>query len=107
MSSEYNIDYTPIAKDELKEIIRYLSQFYPSTPVKFKKEMNKCLSVLESNPYLYKVYLNNPEYRQAPVSSYVVFYKISEENPKTVKIYRILHSARNIERILYEYGEEI
>ena len=98
----YKTRFSDDAENDYNVIIRYLSQFYPSTPAKFKKALKKAFSALTGNPYMYGVCLYNPEYRRVPVSDYIVFYKVIEENETTgiVEIYRILHGSRDVEKIL-------
>ena len=94
--------YSAIAEIDLFEVISELSQFYPSTPKKFKTALKKSLSSITRNPYMYKTSPYNPDYRQFTISDYIVFYKVIESSKNTgyIEVYRILNGSRNIEQIL-------
>jgi len=96
---QYKINYSDFAESDLIDISDYLSQFYPSTLDRFLKAYDKRISLLTENPYAFRICFYNPEYRQVPVSDYIVFYKVIEEI-KIVEIYRVLRSSRNIENII-------
>jgi addiction module RelE/StbE family toxin len=99
---EFEIDYSDYAKADLADISEYLSNLYTNTLKRFIDAYDKRISLLSGNPFLYKVSEYNPNYRQVPVSDYVVFYKVTEKTKTTgiVEIYRILHSSRNIEILI-------
>ena len=96
----YKLKFTEKYECDFYDIIKYLSQFYPGTPVRFKNELSKKNSILKRMPQMFKACPYNPMYRQVSVFGYIVFYKIIENPVKIVEIHRILHSARNIERII-------
>jgi len=91
----YKIIHIKKAFYDLEEITEHLSQFYEGTVARFNKELNKIYDILERNPYLFGVYIPNPQYHRCVVGNYLVFYKIFE-NPNIVEIHRVLHSAKNI-----------
>jgi len=95
----YKIEYSDFVESDLIEISDYLSGFYEKTLERFLYAYDKRILALADNPYLYRVCLQNSAYRRAIISDYVVIYKVIEES-KTVEVYRVLHSSRNIELIL-------
>ncbi|MCL2634261.1 MAG: type II toxin-antitoxin system RelE/ParE family toxin [Oscillospiraceae bacterium] len=98
----FKLKFTNIYENDYYEIIKYLLQFYPDTPVKFKNKLKSVLSNIRTNPHMYKTCFFNPKFKQANFLDYVVFYKIVKETEteKMVEVHRILHGARDIENIL-------
>ncbi|MCL2754193.1 MAG: type II toxin-antitoxin system RelE/ParE family toxin [Oscillospiraceae bacterium] len=92
----YKVTITDVAKFEYREIMEYLSEFYPSTPGKFAAKLRTCYAALELQPYMGAVFFANPDYRRMIVGDYVVFYKVFEEPEKRVEVHRLLHGARSI-----------
>ena len=92
---KYAIDYIKSAKTDVSEIQSNLSQYYPSTPLKFLKALKKNIEILSENPLMYPVYEWNQSYRKMPMRDYLVFYKVLEET-KTIEIHRVLYAKRNI-----------
>ena len=93
------IEYINSARIDVTEIRNNLSQYYPSTPLKFLKALKKSVETLRDNPLLYPVYEWNSAYRKMPVLDYLVFYKVFEAE-QTIEIHRILYGKRNIKKIL-------
>ena len=89
----YNIEYLPLADDDLYDIADYFSQFYPSTLKIFMNTLEEHISNLQDMPYIGVEYKN---YRRLVVSDFLVFYKVLEDK-KLVRIYRIIHGARDSE----------
>ena len=98
----YKAKFSAIAEIDLFEVIGELSQFYPSTPKKFKTALKKTLSNIKLNPYMYKASPYNPDYRQFAIKDYIVLYKVIDTSVNTgyIEVYRILKGSRNIEQIL-------
>jgi addiction module RelE/StbE family toxin len=91
----YKAEYIELAQHDVSGIKEYLSQFYPSTPVKFLKEIKQSVESLRDNPFICPEYEDNPAYRRMVVSDYLVFYKVFEKTG-IIEIHRILHGKRNI-----------
>jgi toxin ParE1/3/4 len=96
---EYRIRYLPVSRQNLDDILKYLSGFYPGTPSRFVTELRRCIDNLRTQPLMYSVYADFPVYRHIPVGDYIVFFVVNESN-KTVEIHRILHGKQNVQRIL-------
>ena len=88
-----------LAENDIDEICRYLSQFYPGTPGRFLDALEKDFDNISLNPKMFPNYVHNKEYRKLVSGEYLVFYKIDEDN-NIVRIYRILHGKRSISTIL-------
>ena len=88
------------ARDDLKEIRASLSEYGNTPPKKFRESFEKFCENVEDMPYMHSVYGPNAKYRRAVIEyDYLVFYQI-EESSQRVKIYRVLHGKRDIERTL-------
>ncbi|MDR0326181.1 MAG: type II toxin-antitoxin system RelE/ParE family toxin [Oscillospiraceae bacterium] len=95
---KFNIEYMEAAVWDIEDISDYLSDFYPNTPTKVLTAIKRSIENLIDNPYMYAEYAKNPAYRKITVQDYLVFYKITEEE-RTVRIYRVLHGARNLDEL--------
>jgi len=96
---QYKIRYSIFAKEDMREIKKYLSQFYPNTSQKFMQEMKRHVERLKDTPKIYEKYGNDSNYRKMIVRDYAVFYQINED-AKVVFLYRILYGKVDIPRHL-------
>lgn len=88
-----------LAKDDLKEIHKYLSEFGKNPPEKLRESFEKFCIQVSDTPYMYSQYKYNPIYRKAVIAyDYLIFYQVDEDN-STVKIYRVLYGKRNTETL--------
>jgi len=99
MKDEYTIRYLKLAQDDLREIMAYLSQFYPSTSQSFIDKLRKQIHLLKRMPLMCEVYYSDPFYRKMIVGDYLVFYHVNSEN-HVIEIHRILHGTQNVKRYL-------
>ena len=97
---EYTLRYLELAKHDIREIKKYLTQFYPGTPARFLATLKEKIGNLARTPYMYEAYPDYPQYRKLGVSKYLVFYTVDDEK-RLVEIYRVLHGARNIAQYLH------
>ena len=95
-NSNFRVIYLPSAKQNLREIALYLSQFYENTLGKFMDHLDKSVSHLEEMPYMGIAFGN---FRRLVVGDYLVFYKVDEE-VRIVWMYRILHGTQNLQNKL-------
>lgn len=95
----YKIKYLPLAVQDLQDIARYLSGFYPKTASRVLKEMREKIIKLGNTPRMCEVYALDPTYRKLVSDQYVVFYRVNEET-KTVEIHRILRGSWNLPQYL-------
>jgi len=91
-----------LARDDLREIREYLSEFGVTPPKRFRESFEKFCSQVENMPYIYSQYDPIPKYRKAVIEyDYLVFYQVEESNGRA-KVYRVLHGKRDIEILLDE-----
>ena len=95
----YTIRYLKIAKDDLKEIRSYLSQFYPSTTQGFLSSLRKQAGLLKSTPLMCEKYRDDTFYRKMVIGDYSVFYHV-DETKQVVEIHHILHGSRDIKQYI-------
>ena len=89
-----------LARDDLRDIHEYLSEFGETPQKKFRESFEKFCNQVEDTPYLYSQYEQNPKYRRAVIEyDHLVFYQV-EEGSERVKVYRVLHGKRNIENLI-------
>ena len=84
-SMTYKIKYLPLAVQDLNDIARYLSGFYPQTARRVLKEMQEKITKLGDTPRMCEVYALDPTYRKLVADQYLVFYHVNE-NVKVVEI---------------------
>ena len=93
----YKIKYLPLAVQDLNDIARYLSGFYPKTASRVLKEMRDKITKLGDNPC--EIYPLDPVYRKMVVDQYLVFYQVNDY-VRTVEIHRILRGSWNLPQYL-------
>jgi plasmid stabilization system protein ParE len=95
----YTIRFLPTAKNNVKEIKQYLSQFYPNTPKRFTTSLKNALEGLKTMPYMCPAYETLPPFRKMVVANYLVFYTINDEQ-KLIEIHRVLPGTWDVEKHL-------
>ena len=101
----HKICYLPLALDDLKEIVRYISHELEAPKaaenllIKIDKEVQKT----RDNPFRCRVYFPpvklKHEYRVMHVNHYSLFYVVEKEK---IEIHRVIYSRRDISRIIAE-----
>ena len=101
----YKLKYLPIARQDLVDIINYISHNLKNPiaaeklAVKVTKEINK----LKTFPHINTIYTPvrplNFEYRRLLVRNYIVFYYIDEKQ-KLIIIARVIYARRDYEKLL-------
>ena len=91
----YHVVFMNLAGQGMDDIEEYLSQFYASTVRNFFQQMEKQVKTLETMPYMYPAYQEDPFFRRMIVNEYLLFYSV-DDNRKLLIIHRIFHSSRNI-----------
>ena len=95
----YKIQYLPFAVQDLNDIARYLSGFYPNTARRILKEMREKIEKLGDTPKMCEIYRLDPTYRRMVVDQYLVFYRVNDGN-HIVEIHRILRGSWNLPQYL-------
>ena len=93
----YKIKYLPLAVQDLNDIARYLSGFYPKTASRVLKELREKITKLGDTPKMCEIYRLDPAYRRMVVDQYLVFYRVNDE---TVEVHRVLRGAWNLPQYL-------
>ena len=100
----YSVNFTKTAKNDLKEIINYISTNNPMNAFKILKRMDDKIKSLDHFPerggYVPELLKNNiKDYRQLVESPWRIIYKIEKE---VVNVLLIIDSRRNTQDILVE-----
>ena len=95
----YKIKYLPLAVQDLNDIARYLSGFYPQTAHRVLKEMREKIAKLGDTPRMCEVYAPDSTYRKLVADQYLVFYCVREET-RIVEIHRVLRGSWNLPQYL-------
>lgn len=101
----YEIIYLPIAKQDIAEIIMYISNQLkaPKAAIELLDAFDHSIFLLQEFPYAHKIYrLIKPleeEYRLLPVKNYAVFYIVREQD-KIVEIHRVVYAKMDLNQIL-------
>jgi len=98
----YRIAYSDDARQDMKEIVTYLSQFYASTARNFTDKMKKQVSALKDLPYICQAYEDDPYFRRMVIDNYLLFYAVDEEQ-QLVVVHRLFHSKRDISPQMLDY----
>jgi len=91
----YRVVFMIDAGRDMDDIEEYLSQFYTSTVRNFFLQLEKQVKTLETMPYMYPAYQEDPFYRKMKINDYLLFYSVDEEKQLAI-IHRIFHSSRDI-----------
>ena len=101
----YHLEYLPIARSDMVEIVEYISKelFNPSAAEKLANEMIQTAQRLTEFPYISPIYHTikplKYEYRKLIVKNYILLYYV-EENAKKVVVARVVNARRDYERLL-------
>ncbi len=91
----YEIVYLPIAKQDITDIILYISDQLnaPKAAMDLLNAFDHSISLLSEFPYAHKIYRPlralEEEYHMLPVKNYAVFYIVREQE-KVVEIHRVI-----------------
>lgn len=101
----YQVEYLPSARQDMVEIIRYISHELcsPVAADKLSLEFIEAADRLQLFPYANTAYIPikplKHEYRKLPVQNYLMFYWVDEER-KRVTIARVIYARRDYEKLL-------
>lgn len=101
----YKLVITELAQNDLDGIVSYIavSLANPAAAGRFLDELSWCYGNLKDNPFIYAkssdLRLEKEGYRKALIKSYVLIFKIFEQQ-KTVVIYRIFYGASDYFKLL-------
>jgi addiction module RelE/StbE family toxin len=101
MERRYNIEYLPIAAQDLTEIIDYIKIDDPQAAMKLLDDIDDSISKLELFPHMGDVpkdlRLQSLGYRVLIIESYLVFYIVMDD---IVEIHRIISGKRKYSFLL-------
>ncbi|MEL7568657.1 MAG: type II toxin-antitoxin system RelE/ParE family toxin [Dehalobacterium sp.] len=101
----YEITYLPVARQDVKDILLYISDQLkaPKVAMDLLDDLNRSISLLREFPYAYKTYRPvkplEEEHRMLPVKNYAVFYIVREQE-KIVEIQRVLYAKMDLIKII-------
>ena len=99
------IHYLPLALDDLKEIIKYITYKLesPRAAERLLSKIDREVQKVAKNPYRCRLFASSGklkhEYRVLHIDNYSLFYVVKNEK---VEIYRVIHAWRDIPQILGE-----
>lgn len=97
----YEIRYLPIAKQDISEIVMYISGQLkaPQAAMDLLDAFDHSISLLAEFPYAHKLFLTlrplEEEFRMLPVNNYAVFYVIREQQ-RFIEIHRIIYARMDL-----------
>ncbi len=94
MASRYHVIYHPIAEKEYLASVSWYERRKTGLGINFIREIEKVLTHIEANPFLYTV--KKLKFHEAPVKifPYVIVYKIKPKQ-KQVLVLTVFHTSRN------------
>lgn len=101
----YKIEYLPIARDDMLDIMRYISRELnnPVAASRLATQLVNAAEDIRKFPYSAPAYTPiralKHEYRKIPVQNFLIFYWV-DEHKKLVTIARIIYAKRNYGRLL-------
>lgn len=105
--SRYKVNYSPLAKDDLRSIAAYIITTYRDrrSAKRIVDNIKAVIRSLDDMPNRFALlktgYWQKMGMRRVAVGKYIVFYKV-DEDAQTVDIARILFSGRNVEGLTDE-----
>jgi addiction module RelE/StbE family toxin len=99
----YRIHYLPLALDDLKEIVRYITYKLesPRAAERLLSKIEREVLKIANNPFRCHLYTPpeklNYEYRVLHVDNYSLFYVVDD---KRVEIRRVIHARRDAPHLL-------
>lgn len=102
-SSKYTVRLLSIAEEDLVGLVSYLAAENPRAAATVLDHIETRLQALASHPFVGR-FPHDPQltargYRVLVIDNYLVFYKVKDT---AVMVYRILHGARDLLRLLSE-----
>ena len=104
----YKIHYLPIALDDLKSIVRYITYKLesPGSARRLISKIEKEVQKIAENPFRCHLFVSpeklKHEYRVLHIDNYSLFYVV--ENNK-IEIYRVIHTLRDTSQLIRETDE--
>ena len=104
----YKVQYLPLAREDLKEIVRYIARTLnaPRAANNLVNKIDREVLKIAKNPFRCHLYAPltklKYEYRILNVDNFSLFYIVEREK---VEIHRVIYSKRNIIRILDERND--
>ena len=100
--------FTPLAVRDLEEIHDFLAENSAGAALRLVERLeNRCRSLAENPGMGRRREELPPALRSLPESGYVIFYRpIEEAEGGGVEVVRVLHGARDIERLFHETDDE-
>ena len=101
----YQLEFLPIARQDMADIVRYISHDLsnPTAAEKLAYEMIAAAERLTDFPYINPIHQSvkplKSEYRKLIVKNYILFYWIDESDRK-VTIARAIYARREYEKLL-------
>jgi len=92
---DYQVVFSPSARKDLREIVRYISSDAPKRAVGFGQFLLSKTKYLPQNPNMGRMVpeFRDPNIREIVVKRYRIIYRVDSAKQK-IKIVRIWHSAR-------------
>ena len=98
MSRELEVVVSNIASFDVDGICEYLASHSAKAAERFATQFGKCLDKLAVTPFVgSRPRPNDPTLRFTMIGKYVVYYRVENDR---VWIQRVLHSARDADRLL-------
>lgn len=97
----YKIEILQIAREDIGEIFFYIAAESPALALAMTEKITDKIDTLAEFPLIGKIVPDNElakqEYRMLIINSYIVFYKIIDDE---VVVYRVLHGMRDYPDLL-------
>jgi plasmid stabilization system protein ParE len=98
----FKLEYLPSAERDILDAEAYLYDLSPSAADKFVDKIPDLTDLLCEHPFMCQVYLDDNYFRSMNLPyDYRLFYHVDEET-ETIKVHRVIHGMRDINKILYD-----
>ena len=105
-TNRYSVRLLSTAEQDLQDLLSFIAADNVPAALAQADRIEKKLNALRTYPPVGKIpndeKLARLDYRVVVVDNYLIFYKISG---KTVRVYRIMHGARDVPGLLMDLGK--
>jgi len=85
--------WTPEAREDLREIVRYIARDNPAAARRMRKLLENSVLPVREHPLMYRQSQRMPSCREIVAHpNYLVFYRVAEDH---IEVVNVLHGRRN------------
>jgi toxin ParE1/3/4 len=98
---DFKLVWTPLARDDLREIVSYIAQDNPAAALRVGERILRSVEALKSMPQMGRMVPERQDesIREIIRGNYRIIYRVREDH-RAIEIWRIWHGARGTPELL-------